>query len=147
MPKSISTNTLFYGDNLPILRNRDYFPDASVDLVYTNGVFHHIPPQERGAALGFIRRALRPGGILAFWENNPWSLAARYVMSRIPFDRDAVMCSAGTARRLARASGFGVLRTDYLFVFPRALDRLRPVEAWLHGLPVGAQYQVLCHRP
>lgn len=29
----MKTNVLYYGDNLPILRHRDYFPDASVDLV------------------------------------------------------------------------------------------------------------------
>lgn len=27
-------NTLFYGDNLDILRDRDYFPNACVDLIY-----------------------------------------------------------------------------------------------------------------
>ena len=31
-PKPITRNTLFYGDNLPILR--DHIPSESVDLVY-----------------------------------------------------------------------------------------------------------------
>lgn len=35
-PKPITENTLFYGDNLPVLR--EYIPDESVDLVY------HDPP-------------------------------------------------------------------------------------------------------
>ncbi len=30
----MNTNVLYWGDNLPILRNKDYFPDESVDLVY-----------------------------------------------------------------------------------------------------------------
>jgi site-specific DNA-methyltransferase (adenine-specific) len=30
--QSITTNTLFYGDNLAIMR--EYIPDESVDLVY-----------------------------------------------------------------------------------------------------------------
>ena len=30
----MNTNVLYWGDNLPILRNKDYFPDVSVDLVY-----------------------------------------------------------------------------------------------------------------
>ena len=33
------TNTLFYGDNLPVLR--DHVPDASVDLV-TRGLHRHV---------------------------------------------------------------------------------------------------------
>ncbi len=31
---------LYYGDNLPILRNRDYFPSESVDLVYLDPPFN-----------------------------------------------------------------------------------------------------------
>lgn len=33
-------NTLFYGDNLIILRNRDYFPNACVDLIYLDPPFN-----------------------------------------------------------------------------------------------------------
>ena len=38
MPEAITENTLFYGDNLPILR--DYIPDASVDLIYLDPPFN-----------------------------------------------------------------------------------------------------------
>lgn len=37
---SMKTNVLYYGDNLDILRNRDYFPDASVDLIYLDPPFN-----------------------------------------------------------------------------------------------------------
>ena len=37
-PKPITENTLFYGDNLPILR--DYIADESVDLVYLDPPFN-----------------------------------------------------------------------------------------------------------
>jgi hypothetical protein len=30
----MKTNVLYFGDNLEILRNRDYFPDECVDLIY-----------------------------------------------------------------------------------------------------------------
>ena len=33
-------NTLYYGDNLELLRNRDYFPDSFVDLVYLDPPFN-----------------------------------------------------------------------------------------------------------
>ena len=36
----MKTNVLYYGDNLPILRHRDYFPDASVDLIYLDPPFN-----------------------------------------------------------------------------------------------------------
>src|SRR5947207_12982984 len=38
MPPAITTNTLFYGDNLPILH--EYIPDQSVDLVYLDPPFN-----------------------------------------------------------------------------------------------------------
>ena len=37
-PKPISDNTLFYGDNLKILR--EYIPDESVDLIYLDPPFN-----------------------------------------------------------------------------------------------------------
>jgi trans-aconitate methyltransferase len=121
----------------------DYIPAADVDLIYSNGVFHHIQPEKRPAALDLVWRALRPGGLFALWENNPWNPGTRYVMSRIPFDRDAVTLSAPEACRMLRASNFEVRRVDFLFIFPRILKWLRPLERRLSRLPLGAQYQVL----
>ncbi|MFH1487066.1 MAG: hypothetical protein ABIH46_13425 [Chloroflexota bacterium] len=36
----MKTNVLYYGDNLTILRNKDYFPDSSVDLIYLDPPFN-----------------------------------------------------------------------------------------------------------
>ena len=124
----------------------EYRPDGSVDLAFCNGVFHHIPPAERRDALDFIRASLRPKGIFAFWENNPWNPGTRYVMSRIPFDRDAITLSVLEARALVQTSGFNILRTDFLFVFPRFLKPLRVLEPTLSRLPLGAQYGILCQK-
>lgn len=124
-----------------------YEPDATIDLAYCSGVFHHVPVAERAAALDYVRRALRPGGLFAVWENNPWNPGTRYVMSRIPFDRDAVPVAPPEMRRLLTSAGFEVLRRDFLFIFPRALRALRAVEPSVAGLPLGAQYQYLCRRP
>jgi SAM-dependent methyltransferase len=125
----------------------DHRPDGSFDLAFCNGVFHHIPPSERVSAVDYVRRALRPGGLFAFWENNPWNPGARYVMSRIPFDRDAIMVAAPEARRLLSAAGFEIVCTDFQFLFPRALKALRGLEPAMARLPLGAQYQVLCRKP
>lgn len=122
-------------------------PDGSVDLAFCNGVFHHIRPPERPDALGYIVDSLRPGGLLAFWENNPWNPGTRYVMSRVPFDRGAILLSARRSRSLLRSAGLEILRTDYCFIFPRFLRLLRRFEPHLARLPLGAQYQVLCRKP
>ncbi len=138
-------------------RNRDpainfarldtWLEEASFDLAFTNGVFHHIRPAQRGEALGRVFRALRQGGIFAFWENNPWNPGTRLVMHRIPFDRDAILIGPPLGRRLLREAGFELLSTDTAFYFPRFLRWLRPLEPALSRLPLGAQYLVLARRP
>lgn len=116
------------------------------ELAYCNGVFHHVEPEQRPAALGSVHRSLSAGGYFAFWENNPWNPGTRLVMRRIPFDRDAKLLSPPHARRLLSGAGFDVLRTDFLFLFPRMLSVLRPLEARLARVPAGAQYMVLCRK-
>ncbi|QEG34538.1 class I SAM-dependent methyltransferase [Bythopirellula goksoeyrii] len=125
----------------------DELPSAEFDLVYTNGVFHHIPPRERATAFATIWRTLRPGGWFAFWENNPWNPGTRLVMNRIPFDRDAITISPYEANHLLRRSGFNPVRTDAWFLFPHRLRALRPLEWLVHRIPFGAQYLVLAQKP
>jgi SAM-dependent methyltransferase len=126
---------------------KSHEPRGRMDLVFCNGVFHHIPLAERAAAVDHVYRSLRPGGWFALWENNPWNPGTRYVMSRIPFDRDAVTLSPPTARQLLRAGGFEVVSTHFLFLFPRVLRWLRWIEPLVSRLPFGAQYQVLGRKP
>jgi SAM-dependent methyltransferase len=125
----------------------EYQPCGQMHLTHCNGVFHHITPEQRPNAVDYIYRSLRPGGLFALWENNPWNPGTRYVMNRIPFDHDAVTLSPSEARRLVRAGGFMILRTDFLFIFPRALKWLRGIEPCLSQLPLGAQYQILARKP
>lgn len=120
---------------------------GDADLAFCNGVFHHIPPVERPAAVDHVFRSLRPGGLFALWENNPWNPGTRYVMSRIPFDRDAVMLSPPGARAMLRAGGFEIVALHFLFIFPRVLRWLRWSEPLVCRLPLGAQYQVLGRKP
>ena len=145
MQRNDPGSRLYYGDNLAVLRS--HVEDASVDLVYCNGVFHHIPPKNRPAALSYIASSLRPGGVFALWENNPWNPGARMVMHRIPFDRDAILVWPRQARCLVRDAGLRYLRTEYRFVFPHMLRALRPLEDSVASLPLGAQYCVLSERP
>jgi SAM-dependent methyltransferase len=135
-----SANVKFHGPG-------DYEALRKADLVFCNGVFHHIPPPARASAIEYLYRCLRPGGLLALWENNPWNPGTRYVMSRIPFDRDAITLSPPESRRLVRAAGFEVLRLDCLFIFPHFLRWLRRLEPHLSPLPIGGQYELLCRKP
>ena len=118
-----------------------------MDLAYCNGVFHHIPLKNRLGAVTYLYRALRPGGIFAFWENNPWNPGTHFVMHRIPFDCNARKLSPLESRELVKVAGFEILSTHFLFIFPRILARFRVIEPSLARLPFGAQYQILCRKP
>jgi SAM-dependent methyltransferase len=119
----------------------------SCDVAYCNGVFHHIPPNERPSAVRDVFTAMRPGGWFALWENNPWNPGTRIIMSRIPFDRDAVLLWPGETRRLLRNAGFTISRTTYHFCFPSLLSVLRPLERFFTRVPFGGQYCVLGRKP
>lgn len=120
-----------------------YQPSAQVDMAYCNGVFHHIPVCQRAQVVAYIARAIRPGGLFALWENNPWNPGTRYIMSRIPFDRDAVTLIPSETQRLLSAGGFEIVLTNFLFLFPRALRWFRWIEPFMSRWPLGAQYLVL----
>jgi SAM-dependent methyltransferase len=118
----------------------------TVDVVYCNGVFHHIPPPLRLEVAQQIMRLLRPGGCWFFWENNPFNPGTRWVMSRIPFDRDAITLKPGEARRLGEAAGGKWIETTFHFYFPSSLRILRRVEKCLRRVPLGGQYLVVLQK-
>ena len=122
-------------------------PCAKIDLAFCNGVFHHIAPEARAAALDYVFRSIRPGSLFAFWENNPWNPGTRYVMSQCSFDCDAQTIAPPQARGLLRECGFEIVRTDFLFIFPRALAWFRFVEPAVARLPLGTQYMMLARKP
>jgi SAM-dependent methyltransferase len=134
-------------EQVRLLHPNAYAPCGNIDLVFCNGVFHHISPAERPSWVSYIFRSLKAGGLFALWENNPWNPAMLYAMSRISFDRDAKTLNPPEARKLVKAAGFEVVRTDFLFIFPRALACFRLLEPPLARVPLGAQYQVLARKP
>jgi SAM-dependent methyltransferase len=124
----------------------NYTPNQSVDLVYCNGVFHHIPLDEREAAVQYVRDSLRPSGIFALWENNPWNPIARYNMAHAEIDRNAIPIIAPRGTKLVTANGFKLLKMRYCFIFPSFLRFLRRLEPLVSQIPLGAQYVVFSRK-
>ena len=122
-----------------------YLPKQDLDLVFCNGVFHHIPEAERPAAIDYIYRSLRPGGMFAMWENNPWNPMQSFAMKHSEIDRNAIPLTPPESRRLVGPL-FSIIRTDYLFFFPGHFSWLRPLEKSLIKIPLGAQYQILARK-
>jgi len=147
-PRSIELARARSGsDRCRFFARDEYTPDGSLDLAYCNGVFHHIPIDERAGAASYVYRSLRPGGIFSLWENFAWNPGTRYVMAHCAFDKDAVTLSPRESRKLLKAAGFEILRTDFAFVFPHFLRLFRPWEKLISKIPLGAQFQVLARKP
>ena len=117
-------------------------PESNCDLCFCNGVFHHILPKDREYAAKTIYDSLQNEGYFYFWENNPLNPATHWVMSRIPFDRNAVKIFPHQAVKLLQKVGFKIKLIHYMFIFPRFLRILRPIERFTLRFPFGCQYLV-----
>lgn len=115
----------------------------AADIVYCNGVLHHVPMARRGPVVRSMRRMMRPGSVLFLFENNACNPGSRILMKRLPFDRGATPLFGGDVRRLLARNGFGRLITRFLFFFPSALSFARGLEGALGRLPVGAQFCII----
>lgn len=133
--------------NVTLVTSSELAPDGSFDVVYTNGVFHHIALGERAAAAHTIRASLKSGGRVFLWENHAGNPGTRFVMARCEFDDDAIPVWPHRARALLTLAGLVVERTAYRFLFPRSLSFLRALEKPLLKLPIGAQYVVVARKP
>ena len=119
---------------------------SSFDLAYTNGVFHHIPLDQREFSYKTVFNALKSPGYFGYFENNPYNPATKYIMSKVPFDRDAITIKPPEGKSALSNAGFDVVKTNFLFYFPNALRFLRPIEKGLKSLPLGGQYHILAKK-
>jgi cyclopropane fatty-acyl-phospholipid synthase-like methyltransferase len=122
-------------------------PPSAFDLVFAANVFHHIDTAAIPAWLRRCRDALAPGGSLFVFEHNPLNPLTRYVFERCAFDKDAEMIPRGTLMRLANEAALDVVDAKYTLFFPKPLGMLRPLERFLHWLPLGAQYCLRLKKP
>jgi trans-aconitate methyltransferase len=117
-----------------------------IDITYVNGVLHHVNPGDRTPLFEMLRQKMSDDGLVAVFENNPLNPGTRFVMSRIPFDRDAETLTHWAMCRHFREARLDVAHQGFLFYFPRILSLLRPLERSLERLPLGAQYAVFGER-
>jgi len=110
------------------------------DVIYAACVFHHIPPDLRDGIFAQLRDLLAPGGMMIVFEHNPLNPVTRRIVRNCPFDENASLVRAGTLAAQQRRAGFADVRVRYTGFFPHALRALRPLEASLRFLPIGAQF-------
>jgi len=126
---------MYDGEKLP-------FDDNTFDLCFAINVMHHVPP---GMWENFSRemyRVLKPGGIAAVFEHNPWNPLTRVAVARCEFDRDAVLLNHPKIKSLFKSAGLKVFDDSFIVFFPFQAKLFRSIETALGWLPLGAQHYV-----
>lgn len=123
--------------------NRLPFGDACFDVALTICVMHHVPPADWPLFARELRRVVKPGGIGLVFEHNPYNFLTRYVVSSCEFDKDAVLLTGGTAKRVLTEAGFTDVVVDHILSIPAASQALQQVDRLFRRLPFGAQYYAL----
>jgi SAM-dependent methyltransferase len=119
------------------------FDDAEFDFVTAVCVYHHVPPPLRADLTAEVRRVLKPGGVFAIIEHNPYNPATRLIVSRTPVDASAILLRKAETRRLLLGRNFSIDDQLYFLYFPeRIYTRAEPLESALGWLPLGGQYAV-----
>lgn len=119
---------------------RTPFEDNSFDVVVISAVLHHIPLDQRDAALSEIHRVLKPTGSVVVFEHNTHNPVTRYVVSRTPIDQNAILLPPRETRTRLVTCGFAPSKTDYIMFAPPRTAGLRKLDRYLGWLPLGAQY-------
>ncbi|GFK92718.1 2-methyl-6-phytyl-1,4-hydroquinone methyltransferase [Fundidesulfovibrio magnetotacticus] len=116
------------------------FPEQTFDLTFTVCVMHHVPPADWPGFVREMARVTRPGGLVVVMEHNPYNPLTRYVVSRVPFDKDAVLLRPGRTRALLREACLERLEVRHFLFTPLGHALARRFDNLLAWLPLGAQY-------
>ena len=119
------------------------YSDETFDVVFSAGVFHHVPFSEHSDLVCEVFRTLKHGGIFMIYEHNPFNPLTRHAVNTCPFDENAVLLKPNRVRHLFHEVGMVVARKEFRVFFPSILKLLRPLEKCLIWFPLGAQYFVV----
>lgn len=121
-------------------------PDGRFDLAFAVCVLHHAERADRLPLLAEMRRVVRPGGLVAVFEHNPWNPLTRRVVRACAFDEGVELIPRRELASLLREAGLEAVAGEYLLFFPWRTRLLQAAERILTGLPLGAQYVVAGRR-
>ena len=138
--KNAGVTYLVNGDVLP-------FPDGRFDATYAICVMHHVLPSKWASFSSELARVTKPGGVVLIFEHNPYNPVTRRVVSRCPFDKDAVLLSRARVIEHLVRGGLADVDGRYILAIPSVRGAVRKLDDALGHFPLGAQYYVHGRRP
>jgi SAM-dependent methyltransferase len=118
------------------------YEDGEFDFVTAVCVYHHVPVAERQSLSREVRRIMKPGGVFAIIEHNPYNPVTRTIVRRTPVDANAILLRRRECSEILQASGFTPQEFQYFLYFPESIYRRTgdACERILGKLPLGGQY-------
>jgi trans-aconitate methyltransferase len=112
------------------------------DLIFSAGVFHHIPHVEHTELINKLSSLLNQGGRLVIWEHNPLNPVTQKIVKDCPFDEDAVLVPSKFLKSHFTRVSLSNVQVIYTTFFPKFLSALNFMDPYLGWLPLGGQYLV-----
>ena len=112
------------------------------DLIFSAGVFHHIPHQEHGPIITYLSNLLKPNGKLVIWEHNPINPFTQKIVKECVLDKDAVLIQSKQLKKHLKAASLAKAQIIYTTFFPRILCGFNIFDSFLGWFPLGGQYLV-----
>ena len=126
---------VYDGEHIP-------YENGTFDLVFVAGVFHHVAFEYHAQLAAEIKRVMKGGARLYFFEHNPINPLTRYLVNTCVFDKDAKLLKSNYAVNMLKKAGFDAIKKRFLVFFPRKgwLSKLIFLEKKLENIPFGGQY-------
>ena len=116
--------------------------DIQYDLIFSAGVFHHIPHDEHKNLLKNLSALLKHGGKVAIWEHNPLNPFTKKIVNDCIFDQDAVLIHPDWMKKNMLGVPFSNIQVTYTTFFPKALAYLNVLDPYLGWFPLGGQFVI-----
>jgi len=118
------------------------YPGGRFDAAFAVCVMHHVVPDRWSEFLDEARRVVRPGGLVAIFEHNPFNPLTAHVVRTCRFDRNAVLLKPARLVRLMQDAGLRGLTREFVLFTPFQAPLFRSFDRMLRFVPLGAQYAV-----
>ena len=112
------------------------------DLIFSAGVFHHIPHTDHTKIINKLYSLLNSGGKLVIWEHNPLNPVTQKIVKDCPFDKDAVLIPSKILKEHFNGVPLSNVQIIYTTFFPKFLSFLNFLDPYLGWLPLGGQYLI-----
>jgi SAM-dependent methyltransferase len=121
------------GTNLP-------FEDEAFDVAVAICVFHHVPVSMRRDLVMDMVRVVRPGGVIAVFEHNPFNPLTRHAVNTCELDEDAVLLPSRESVDLLHAATQVQPDCRYYLFSPLGGALGCSVDRHFRNVPLGGQY-------